>query len=83
MKDSRPLSVLTMRYHGALVRAVLHLPLNVLCDQKKEKRVGAKMAHNDENFRDSSGIGWVIINLLALLWITMPISIALITVVQW
>ena len=41
------------------------------------------MAHNDENFRDSSGIGWVIINLLALLWITMPISIALITVVQW
>lgn len=40
------------------------------------------MAH-DENFRDKSGYGWLIINLLAILWITMPITIALTKVVQW
>lgn len=41
------------------------------------------MAHQDENFRDSSGWGWIVINLGALLWITMPVSIALTKVVQW
>jgi hypothetical protein len=41
------------------------------------------MAHHDENFRDNTGYGWVILNLLALLWITMPVSIALVKVVQW
>lgn len=40
------------------------------------------MAH-DENFRDESGYGWIVINLVALLWITMPVSIALTKVVQW
>lgn len=33
------------------------------------------MADN-ENFRDSSGFSWIIINLVALAWITMPASIA-------
>ncbi|CAI8186852.1 MULTISPECIES: hypothetical protein [unclassified Marinobacterium] len=40
------------------------------------------MAH-DENFRDKSGWGWIAINLVALAWITMPVSIALTQVVQW
>ena len=34
------------------------------------------MAHHDENFRDGSGIGWILVNLVALAWITMPASIA-------
>jgi len=33
------------------------------------------MADN-ENFRDSSGFAWIIINLAAIGWITMPASIA-------
>lgn len=41
------------------------------------------MAHHDENFRDNAGYGWIVINVLALLWITMPVSIALMKVVQW
>lgn len=41
------------------------------------------MAHDDENFHDSSGYGWIIINIAALLWITMPVSIAFTKVVQW
>jgi len=41
------------------------------------------MAEHDENFRDNSGYGWIAINLVAMLWITMPVSIALIKVVQW
>jgi len=41
-----------------------------------------KMA--DEKFDgDKSGWGWFAINILALLWITMPVSIALTKVVQW
>lgn len=35
------------------------------------------MADHDENFRDSSGFSWIIINLIAMAWITMPASIAL------
>ncbi len=38
------------------------------------------MADN-ENFRDSSGFGWILINLVALAWITMPASIAVSRVV--
>ncbi|WP_372831055.1 hypothetical protein [Pontibacterium sp.] len=34
------------------------------------------MAHHDENFRDGSGFGWILVNLVALAWITMPASIA-------
>ncbi len=34
------------------------------------------MASHDENFRDSSGFGWILVNLVALAWITMPASIA-------
>ncbi len=34
------------------------------------------MAH-DENYRDPAGFGWIIINLLAIAWITMPASIAI------
>ncbi|WP_255853031.1 hypothetical protein [Marinobacterium rhizophilum] len=41
------------------------------------------MAHHDENFRDTAGYGWLFINLLAMLWITMPVSIALVKIVQW
>ena len=41
------------------------------------------MAHDNDNFRDKSGFGWILINLAALLWITMPVSIALTKVVQW
>lgn len=37
----------------------------------------------DENFRDSSGFGWVLINLLAMVWVTMPVSLVLTQVVQW
>lgn len=40
------------------------------------------MAH-DENFRDSSGFGWLIIDLIAMVWVTMPVSIVLTQVVQW
>lgn len=32
---------------------------------------------SDENFRDSSGFAWIIINLAAIAWITMPASIGL------
>ncbi|HSG03100.1 MAG TPA: hypothetical protein VLA39_05140 [Marinobacterium sp.] len=32
---------------------------------------------------DKSGWGWIAINLVALAWITMPVSIALVKVVQW
>jgi len=40
------------------------------------------MAHED--FKgDESGWGWIVINLVALAWITMPVSIALTQVVQW
>ncbi len=35
------------------------------------------MAEHNENFRDSSGFAWIIINLAAIAWITMPASIAL------
>jgi hypothetical protein len=41
------------------------------------------MAHHDENFRDGSGYGWILINLVALAWVTMPVSIVLTKVVQW
>jgi len=41
------------------------------------------MAHHDDNHRDDSGWGWVLINLVALAWITLPVSIALTQVVQW
>ncbi|WP_268239406.1 hypothetical protein [Amphritea balenae] len=34
------------------------------------------MANHDENFRDGSGPVWILINLCALAWITMPASIA-------
>ncbi|MGB0663105.1 MAG: hypothetical protein ACPGMR_04890 [Pontibacterium sp.] len=40
------------------------------------------MAQHDENFRDESGFGWLLINLVALAWITMPVSIAL-SNIQW
>ena len=40
------------------------------------------MAQHDENFRDESGFGWLLINLVALAWITMPASIAL-SNIQW
>ncbi|MGB0732197.1 MAG: hypothetical protein ACPGPF_00480 [Pontibacterium sp.] len=33
------------------------------------------MAHHDENAGDSTGLGWIIINLVAFAWITMPLSI--------
>lgn len=33
------------------------------------------MAHHEENFRDGSGFSWILINLVALAWITMPASI--------
>ncbi|WP_281174721.1 hypothetical protein [Marinobacterium jannaschii] len=41
------------------------------------------MADHDENFRESAGWGWIFINILALLWVTMPVSIVLTKVVQW
>ncbi|WP_276469562.1 hypothetical protein [Neptunomonas concharum] len=41
------------------------------------------MAQHDENFRDTSGFGWIVINLAALVWVTMPVSIALTQIVQW
>lgn len=41
------------------------------------------MADNNGNFRDDSGWGWLVINLIAIGWITMPVSIALTKVVQW
>jgi len=37
----------------------------------------------DENFRDSSGFGWLLIDLIAMVWVTMPVSIVLTQVVQW
>lgn len=37
----------------------------------------------DENFRDSSGFGWLLIDLIAMVWVTMPVSIVLAKVVQW
>lgn len=40
------------------------------------------MASN-ENFRDSSGFGWIVVNLIAMAWITMPVSLVLTQVVQW
>jgi len=33
------------------------------------------MASHDENFRETAGWGWIIINLAALAWITMPASL--------
>lgn len=40
------------------------------------------MAH--ENFEgDKSSWGWIVINLIAMVWVTMPVSIALTKVVQW
>jgi hypothetical protein len=50
------------------------------CNQYEQ---GEKMAHHDENFRDPAGFGWLFVNILALLWITMPVSIALAKIVQW
>ena len=41
------------------------------------------MAHHDEKFRDGSGYSWIVINLIALAWVTMPVSIVLVKVVQW
>lgn len=41
------------------------------------------MAHHNEEFRDGSGYGWMLIDLAAMLWVTMPVSIVLIKVVQW
>ena len=41
------------------------------------------MAHHDEKFRDGSGYGWIVINLIAIVWVTMPVSIVLTKVVQW
>ncbi|GGO87837.1 hypothetical protein GCM10011348_41940 [Marinobacterium nitratireducens] len=41
------------------------------------------MAQHDANFRDPAGFGWLFVNILALLWITMPVSIALTKIVQW
>ncbi|MGB0466990.1 MAG: hypothetical protein ACPGF7_05565 [Pontibacterium sp.] len=41
------------------------------------------MSHHDTEFRDNTGFGWVVVNLIALAWITMPVSIALTKVVQW
>ena len=40
------------------------------------------MDHHDKNFRDKSGYRWIVINLVALAWVTMPVSIALTKVVQ-
>ncbi|WP_276317526.1 MULTISPECIES: hypothetical protein [Neptunomonas] len=40
------------------------------------------MADHDENFRDSASFGWVAVNLVAMLWVTMPVSIALVKIVQ-
>lgn len=37
----------------------------------------------DENFRDSSSFGWLLIDLIAMVWVTMPVSIVLAKVVQW
>ncbi|WP_261843134.1 hypothetical protein [Aliamphritea ceti] len=41
------------------------------------------MADHDANFRDSSGPIWFVINLAAMAWITMPVPIALITILKW
>jgi hypothetical protein len=41
------------------------------------------MDHHDESFRDNTGYGWIAINLVALAWVTMPVSIVLTQVVQW
>ena len=35
------------------------------------------MANHDENFRDGTGFGWIIINLIAMAWVTMPLTIGL------
>ncbi|MDO6594534.1 hypothetical protein [Neptuniibacter sp. 1_MG-2023] len=35
------------------------------------------MAEHNEDFRDSSGFSWIIINLIAMAWVTMPASIAI------
>ena len=44
---------------------------------------GEIMADHDANFRDSSGPIWFVINLAAMAWITMPVPIALITILKW
>jgi len=33
------------------------------------------MASQNEEFRETAGWGWIIINLVAMAWITMPASI--------
>lgn len=33
------------------------------------------MSEHDENFKDSTGLGWIIIGVVALVWATMPITI--------
>ena len=40
------------------------------------------MAH-DEFSGDKSGFGWLLINLVAMVWVTMPAGIVLTQVVQW
>ncbi|MGY8869515.1 MAG: hypothetical protein ACKVJE_03655 [Pseudomonadales bacterium] len=40
------------------------------------------MDHHDENFRDTTSYGWIVINLVAMVWVTMPVSIALMQIVQ-
>ncbi|MDY6889993.1 MAG: hypothetical protein SVU24_00135 [Pseudomonadota bacterium] len=41
------------------------------------------MTQDNEKLQDNSGFGWILINLVALAWVTMPVSIVLIKVVQW
>ena len=35
------------------------------------------MSKQDENVQDSTGLGWVIIVAIALVWATMPVSIGI------
>lgn len=35
------------------------------------------MSDHNEEFKEATGLGWVIINLIALAWVTMPVSIGL------
>ncbi|BBB31427.1 hypothetical protein [Neptunomonas japonica] len=40
------------------------------------------MDHHDENFRDTSSYGWIAINLVAMVWVTMPVSIVAMQIMQ-
>ncbi|EPJ48583.1 MAG: hypothetical protein OFPI_28680 [Osedax symbiont Rs2] len=36
------------------------------------------MSDHDQNFKDSSGLGWVIIVAIALAFVTMPVTIGIV-----